>query len=892
MPVPASASAIGLLDSFNVSADYESLGSPTSVCDAFSEAANFVGAVGWVLGNNVCVASTGTTNFTAANSPTFDRVAAYLTDGINDQMSVSTSTPHEGGMGQGTWESYFLGRNPDLLGYDVDFIHLVVNRLSLTPSGNGTHVQENYTWQFWGHPTYVTFLPFTDPDGTIVIDRRNTSVAVTLAEPGTAVLEWNGANTSMTPTDGTGRNFSIAVGGLANGRYLYRVWAANGTGGVFVSDSRSFTGAVGIWGFDPAGSGYFPSLAYDALGNPHICFWGEVSGTPTGLMYGSRDATGWHVETVVPGSTGSATGQSCSIAMDSQGHPHISFVEGLSAGSVFNVSYATNNGTAWIVQVVHTGSFTQTSIVLNPVTGNPLIAFSDFSLRALQLAQYSSGTWLTVTVDSSYTGEAFRVVADPQGIPEMAYVSDAGALVWARWVGGATWWSKTVVDPNALGGAPSGLSAELDSHGLPHIAYLAGSEVFAGTQVMYAVFNGTAWSTEMVDAAPSIYLAMTLDPSDHAHVVYGWATEVDVRYAVEGNGSWARTLVANDYNGPGFAIGTAANGSVGILYNSNARGLGLLTCIVDCTPPVTRAVLAGLGGTAGWFRSDVSVTLVARDDVAVANTSYQVDAGPWLSYTGPFVVRGAGNHTFRDYSTDRVGNVEPIESTTFGIDTVPPAAAVQISGTAGKAGWYVSAARVTLTATDDQSGVAGISYELDGGPWIAYEASFDVTDGNHTLRYFATDRAGNNGTVASAPLGVDTSPPVLSVGSVPAIVTTSTVTVSWSAKDLASGIASYKVMVDSGALQDLGTATSWTSTLSDGAHVVTVTAVNGAGNTTQESVSFRVDTNVFSPSGPYGGVPTYAIVAAAVAVAAFVLWRRRRAMPAAPPPEDSGRGPS
>ena len=64
-------------------------------------------------------------------------------------------------------------------------------------------------------------------------------------------------------------------------------------------------------------------------------------------------------------------------------------------------------------------------------------------------------------------------------------------------------------------------------------------------------------------------------------------------------------------------------------------------------------------------------------------------------------------------------------------------------------------------------------------------------------------------------------------------------------------------------------------------------AVDAAGNNAYASVTVRVDTNLFSPSGPYAGAPTYAILAVVAAVSiALVLLRRRRGRqtPPTPPP--------
>ncbi|MDX1534434.1 MAG: Ig-like domain-containing protein, partial [Thermoplasmata archaeon] len=65
----------------------------------------------------------------------------------------------------------------------------------------------------------------------------------------------------------------------------------------------------------------------------------------------------------------------------------------------------------------------------------------------------------------------------------------------------------------------------------------------------------------------------------------------------------------------------------------------------------------------------------------------------------------------------------------------------------------------------------------------------------------------------------------------------------------------------------------------DGRHVLVVTAQDLAGNRASDSVEFTVDTNPFSPTGPFGITLLVNVVAGAVvaaAVALYLLWRRRR----------------
>jgi hypothetical protein len=193
---------------------------------------------------------------------------------------------------------------------------------------------------------------------------------------------------------------------------------------------------------------------------------------------------------------------------------------------------------------------------------------------------------------------------------------------------------------------------------------------------------------------------------------------------------------------------------------------------------------------------------------------------------------------------------------------------ISLSGTAGQNGWFTSSVMVTLTATDDLSGVASTVYSVDGGAWQAYSAPFTLTaDGNHTVQYHSTDRAGNVEANHSVTVKVDTSLPLLTNLSPSGHLTTSSVKVTWQGSDAISGIADYAVSVDGGAFQDLGMSNFTTLMLSDGTHTLTVRATSGAGQTSTQSTTVSVDTNTFSFTGPYSGLPTIALLLVAVDMA-------------------------
>jgi hypothetical protein len=76
-------------------------------------------------------------------------------------------------------------------------------------------------------------------------------------------------------------------------------------------------------------------------------------------------------------------------------------------------------------------------------------------------------------------------------------------------------------------------------------------------------------------------------------------------------------------------------------------------------------------------------------------------------------------------------------------DTTPPVTTCHLEGQMN-GNIYISNVTVTLTATDNGSGVDFTKYKLDTGSWMTYTAPFLVTtDGDHVLSFYSQDNAGN-----------------------------------------------------------------------------------------------------------------------------------------------------
>ncbi|MEU6257184.1 family 16 glycoside hydrolase [Streptomyces sp. NPDC047043] len=199
----------------------------------------------------------------------------------------------------------------------------------------------------------------------------------------------------------------------------------------------------------------------------------------------------------------------------------------------------------------------------------------------------------------------------------------------------------------------------------------------------------------------------------------------------------------------------------------------------DTTAPETSAAVSGTQNSQGQYVGSASVAISASDagGSGVDRVEYAMgDDGAWQPYTAPIVVDQVGGHKVRYRAVDKAGNVSAEKSVEFTVvappsdDTTAPDTSATVGGERNADGAYLDMATVTVSASDTGSGVNTIEYAVDSGAWTPYTAPVMVHQlGTHTVKYRATDKAGNVSaeksvgfTVVSAP-AQDTTPPVTGV---------------------------------------------------------------------------------------------------------------------------------
>jgi hypothetical protein len=291
-------------------------------------------------------------------------------------------------------------------------------------------------------------------------------------------------------------------------------------------------------------------------------------------------------------------------------------------------------------------------------------------------------------------------------------------------------------------------------------------------------------------------------------MVNGWFVSPPVQATIVG----ADSTCAIEYNLDGAGWVDYLGGTISI----TGEGIHLLAARDDCgnsslavIPIDTKApivtALATPAPTTTWSNSATAVTLNAIDPggSGVASISYRINQGAVQQVTGESTVvpvTAEGTTTITYSSTDAAGNKSPDATITVRIDTASPTTSASVtSGTLGNNGWYTNNPTVTISASDPASGVASIDWSTALPAFTTVPNSAHVNpfttnvpitaEGTTTVTYNALDVAGNRSANASIAVKVDRTGPTFSC---PINLSTwygANQTVTCTANDAASGLA-------------------------------------------------------------------------------------------------------
>lgn len=233
-------------------------------------------------------------------------------------------------------------------------------------------------------------------------------------------------------------------------------------------------------------------------------------------------------------------GQNNSLVLDASGNPHVAYWDFTSK----NLKYSVRVGGVWTAQTIDGSSSTgQSPSIALDSSGNPRIAY----LRAigsplnliLKYAEHNGVGWSITSFDlADDIGVSPSLAVDASDTPHISHYDFTNRDLLYQYFSGPGW---TIERVDSVGFVGSGSSLAIDSMGRPHITYYDQTN----TSLKYAVKIAGVWMVETVDgfSPTGSSSSLAIDSSDNPHVAYYNSAAGAVQYAVKSDGSWSFDLV-------------------------------------------------------------------------------------------------------------------------------------------------------------------------------------------------------------------------------------------------------------------------------------------------------------------------------------------------------------
>ncbi|MBS8265782.1 hypothetical protein DYI25_15250 [Mesobacillus boroniphilus] len=221
-------------------------------------------------------------------------------------------------------------------------------------------------------------------------------------------------------------------------------------------------------------------------------------------------------------------------------------------------------------------------------------------------------------------------------------------------------------------------------------------------------------------------------------------------------------------------------------HAGNVEDVQSKTVKIDSQTPMTKSNIEDK-----WYQDVVTVELTATDDLSgVAATYYSLDGLNFTEAT-EITLEADGIYKVSYYSVDEAGSIEETQTQTVKIDSEAPVTSDNVSDI-----WYNADVEVVLSAKDNLSTVDKTYYSINGSVFIE-GTSFDVSEeGINEVMYYSVDKAGNKEEAKTTQVKIDKSAPTISADLQEEYKLGSDFTISYTAADEHSGVASEEVTIN------------------------------------------------------------------------------------------------
>lgn len=165
-----------------------------------------------------------------------------------------------------------------------------------------------------------------------------------------------------------------------------------------------------------------------------------------------------------------------------------------------------------------------------------------------------------------------------------------------------------------------------------------------------------------------------------------------------------------------------------------------------------------------YANADIELILTAYDEIAgIENTYISLDSANFTLYTDTVKLEAEKEYIIKYFSVDHVGNVEKLKIAKVIVDKTKPITKLEITGNQSD-NIIDGKTQLLLKSEDGSSGISKIYYSIDGAnpkPFIAPISTAYISQGEHTLIYYATDLVNNTETQQTYTFYVDKTPPTI-----------------------------------------------------------------------------------------------------------------------------------
>ena len=346
--------------------------------------------------------------------------------------------------------------------------------------------------------------------------------------------------------------------------FLLLIFMTSGAGSSLVTKTNYSSG----WTIEIVDAGETNSIALDSYGHPHISYYKNGD-----LMYAVKTESEWNIETV---DSKNNIGVYSSIALDSNDCPHISYIDETNE----YLKYAVKNGPEWVIETVDTTNRITASLTSIKIDSydNPHVLYYDKMHGKIRYAFKTGSDWIIENISG---GEPHNVLAlDSDNNPNIAFRTDMGKREIRLGIKTNSNWNIETVRPTSTSRV---ISFDLDSNNNPYIICGADVEYYSYLICLYKTNN--IWSYDLVDTGGFMgdYNSIVLDSNKQPHIIYTYLDwdKYELRYAKKIGSKWIKIVIDSgeiEWN----SISCDSNNKPHISYTSHGY---LMYATYDNFPP-------------------------------------------------------------------------------------------------------------------------------------------------------------------------------------------------------------------------------------------------------------------------------------------------------------------